>query len=399
MFFTFVNFIAPQAFVPGLTLLRPAMTSGALGIVAYVLSALGSGRRLLVDAPEVKLIGLLTGLAALSIPFSAWPGGSVDFFGEHFIKVVLMFFMVVHFVDTPRRARLFVGSIVLWGVVMAIVAVRDFSTGVLEISGVRILGYSAGIARDPNDLALTLNLVLALAVGHYQAARSAGVRALLLGIAGTLIAGVIVSFSRGGFLALATVGGIVVARTVRRRGIAMLLLVLALIVVGLALLPAGYTNRLYSMVDFAYDPTGSAPARLEGMRLAVSVILENPVFGVGLGMDILALLEKGVRWGAIHNAFLQIGADLGIPGLIVYVLLIWHVLKGLRLLPGQLPDRPEAREVLALTRGLELAIYGYVVGAFFLAVPYNSYLYYIAGLGVAIRGIGMRLSGEAKTRR
>jgi hypothetical protein len=153
------------------------------------------------------------------------------------------------------------------------------------------------------------------------------------------------------------------------------------------------------MVDFAYDPTGSAPARLEGMRLAVSVILENPVFGVGLGMDILALLEKGVRWGAIHNAFLQIGADLGIPGLIVYVLLIWHVLKGLRLLPGQLPDRPEAREVLALTRGLELAIYGYVVGAFFLAVPYNSYLYYIAGLGVAIRGIGMRLSGEAKTRR
>ena len=66
------------------------------------------------------------------------------------------------------------------------------------------------------------------------------------------------------------------------------------------------------------------------LRDALRIMLEHPLFGVGFNMDTLATVEKGGGWIDTHNAYLKVGAGLGIPGLVVYLLLIWHVFKAIR---------------------------------------------------------------------
>src|SRR5688572_30531538 len=72
MGFTFVLFVAPQNFIPGLAALMPAKLAMGVAIVAYLL-----GGRYFPVTPTVQWAMGLTACAILSIPLGFWPGGSV----------------------------------------------------------------------------------------------------------------------------------------------------------------------------------------------------------------------------------------------------------------------------------------------------------------------------------
>ena len=62
-------------------------------------------------------------------------------------------------------------------------------------------------------------------------------------------------------------------------------------------------------------------------RYALEVVAHNPIIGVGIGQNVLALNEVGApRWSLVHNVYLQIAVDLGIPALLVYVLLFYRAM-------------------------------------------------------------------------
>lgn len=388
-FFTFILYIAPQLMFSVLTPLHLAKVSAGLAIAVYLLDRLSRRQPLSVDVPAVRLVLVLTGLAILSIPLSLWPGGSVEVFQGAFIKSVAIFFLLANAVDTPRRMRTLLALVVAFGVIIAAAGIRDFAAGNLAVGGVRIAGYASPLAGNPNDLALTLNLILALATGLHASAHGAFTRLVLLGVMGLLVAGVIASFSRGGFLTLGAILAALLWRRVRERGIAAVLPFLAL-GAGLFVLPGGYSERVYSIFDFSLDPTGSASARWEGMRVSLTVMLENPVLGVGLGQDMLALVDEGFGWVETHNAFLQAGADLGVPGFVVYVLLVRHAFKSVRQARREFRGVPDGRTLLALGSGVEIALVAYTVGALFHPVAYHFYFFYLAGFAVALREMARR---------
>lgn len=394
MFFTFVLFVAPQSLVPALEPLHLGKFSALLAIGAYVLDRQSRGRPLTVMVRPVRLILWFVVLAVLSVPFSRWPGGSVALLTNEFGKSVTIFFLLANTVGSLRRMQLMAASMALWGVVMAVTAITAFASGDLALQGVRIAGYDSPLAANPNDLALTLNIVLALALGLYWGARKAGARAALLAAMGLSAGAIVVSFSRGGFLTLAAVGVVVMIKEVRERG-PVALAPLALLPILNALLPLGYGDRIYSIFDFGYDASGSATARSEGMRLSFNIMLENPVVGVGLGQDVLAWIEKGAGWGETHNAFLQVAVELGIPAFIIYLLLIWEVHKGVRQAQQHLGRLRGTGQLIALGKGIEVAIVAFVVGAFFAPVPYHFYFYYVAGFAVAYHEMAKRVVARA----
>lgn len=194
MFFTFVLFMAPQASFPILASLYLAKLSAGLALVVYVLDRLSSGKPLTVNMPAVRLVLCLLCLAILSIPFSRWPGGSLDALVNDFSKSVLIFILIANTVNTVRRMKIMIGFMTLWCVIMALTAVRDYSAGNF-ISGGRIYGYASGLAANPNDLALTINVVLPLVIGLYLATARRLPRFFLLAAMGCMVGGVIASFS------------------------------------------------------------------------------------------------------------------------------------------------------------------------------------------------------------
>jgi O-antigen ligase len=258
--------------------------------------------------------------------------------------------------------------------------------------GIRIAGYDSPLAGDPNDLALTLNLILALVIGLCLAAETATKRLLLLAVIGFLAAGVIASFSRGGFLTLVAILIVFAAKRVRQRGPMAIALPLILLLVALPILPEGYGDRVYTIFNTAADTTGSADARWEGMVLGFQLMLERPLTGFGLNMHALEFPERGLGWQGTHSAFIQIGADLGVPGFLVYLLLIMQLFRGIRQSLKQLRPSPQGRALVALGTGIHLVLVAYLVGGFLLPVAYRFYFYYAAGLAVAFHEIAKRES-------
>src|SRR5438034_681083 len=110
-------------------------------------------------------------------------------------------------------------------------------------------------------------------------------------------------------------------------------LVVALIC--LPLVPSSYFDRVSTILNKEADPTGSAQARWRDMVAAAKVTVQNPIVGVGLRMNALALAEeRGPDWDPmgrylldVHDVYLVYASELGIPGLVLFLMLLVSCMK------------------------------------------------------------------------
>jgi O-antigen ligase len=133
------------------------------------------------------------------------------------------------------------------------------------------------------------------------------------------------------------------------------------------------------------------------MVLAWNAIRAHPVLGVGLGLHGLAFAEEtgGRTWAGVHNVYLEIAADLGIPALLIYLGAIGSLLTALKQCLKKLKrsrgkSSREARELAAMGNGIEIALAAFLVAAFFHPVSYHFYFYYVAGFSVAFQAMAER---------
>jgi O-antigen ligase len=200
------------------------------------------------------------------------------------------------------------------------------------------------------------------------------------------VAAVILTFSRAGFLTLAASFVMFFAVLVRRKapGAAVGLLLLALCVPPL--LPDGYMARLSTITNIETDRTGSAQGRWRDTKIAAGVVAKNPIIGVGIGQDVLAMNEERAdTWRRVHNAYLQYGVDLGIPGMLLFVWL--HVLcfRTARAVENRAAGNPAYRDLALLAAGVQVSLVAFAVAAMFHPIAYQFYFFSIAGLAVALR--------------
>src|SRR5206468_5126553 len=124
------------------------------------------------------------------------------------------------------------------------------------------------------------------------------------------------------------------------------------------LLPNGYVERLSTIVDIDADPTGSAQGRWSDYQVATGIVLANPVVGVGLRQDILALNEARGRatWRSVHNAYLEYAVDLGLPGLALFVWLLGASFMSARAVKRRTAVEPALHELNVFALGVQIAL-------------------------------------------
>jgi hypothetical protein len=293
--------------------------------------------------------------------------------------------------------KILVASLACWGSFMALSGARDFSAGVFNQG--RIAGYESALAGNPNDLAFTINLMMAVILGLFFATKNTVHRLLLGGAVALMTWGVITTFSRAGFLTLAAMGAVLLFERVRKGDMLSVLVVLGLVACFIVVSPAGYGDRLWSIIDIDSDPTGSARGRYEGTFTAIHFILGRPLLGAGLAMNGLAFVAEGGAWTVVHNVFLQVGADLGIPALVVYVLIVFHLFRGVNRVLRQVRTTTRNDELASLASGVRLALIGFTVGAFFQPAAFHFYFFYTAGLALAVQNIALTLPLTVPARR
>ena len=115
-------------------------------------------------------------------------------------------------------------------------------------------------------------------------------------------------------------------------------------------------------------------SEMEVWKRGVGYMLRRPVLGVGADNFYVAegtLSERGrqqqfgrgFKWSAAHNSFVQIGAELGIPGLVAFIaMLIVAFRTGLR--SSARSHDPDSLTQHALGQAFAATVIGYVVTAF-----------------------------------
>jgi hypothetical protein len=399
--FTFIMLLAPQqSFFPPLAVVRPAFTFAGLAIATYVLDRWLRREPILVGSREVWLAFALLWWAVLTIPLGLWPGGSVGLMRDLYVKALIVFALLAHIVTTPARLTAVAWWLSAMAVPLALTGAKNYATGefVRNTTAQRITGYEGALTANPNDLALMLNLILPLTIGLLASTRHPGLRTVLGGVVLAEIMGVIVTFSRSGFLTLALIGVLSLGRLIRS-GYAPQALLIGLLALGaVPLLPGGYLDRLSTITSPSQDETGSAQERWSDMKAAAAWIADHPVVGAGLGNNVLALNEmRGPTWTAVHDVYLQYGVDLGLPGLALFLLLLSGTIRRAGEAAAAAAERGRQR-LAELAGGIRLSLIAFAAAAVFHPAGYHFYFFYMAGLAVAAWRISQAVAPPLEAR-
>lgn len=398
--FNFLLYARPQEMFPELFGSFPLVKVVAVGtLLAYFAAKLSTGGPFTLWTKELAMVLVIAFLGIAFTPIAAAPQDSLTVLLDTFLKIVIIFVLMINLLNSKSRLRSMMKLSVVCGSALALFAIISYVNGNFLIqnrqSTGRVMGIVQGMFGNPNDLALSLNVLLPLAVAFALCAKG-WQRLFYFACTAMLTVGVVVTFSRGGFLGLVAAGVVLLWKLSRRnRGLAVLAFVLA---TGffLAVMPAGYSNRLTTIFSMEEDLTGSSQARRELLNRATEVASNHLLIGVGMGNFHIYSIREQVA----HNSYLEIAAELGLMGLLAYLILIFSPLGSLRRLEsetrnhqrGTLIGSPQAAEseTYYLSVALQASLAAYIVCSFFGSVQYLWHLYYLVAYSFALKQIHAR---------
>jgi len=377
--------------------LHLTLLSAGLATVAYMISA-GPARRLrpVLRLRITRFLLAMTLWVALSIVGALWPGGAFHLLTDQFLKVVLMFVVLVGavrgFRDVERLVFVYMLSV---GIYAAVVLAR-FNVGGDRWRLAGLYYY------DANEFGTLAVMCLPLAVYFLVRPNPLWRRLVSAGTAVVLVIGFIWTGSRGGFLAVLAVGAFLLLRftAIRARWRILTTSLFALLFAATA--TDNYWKGMKTLLQPKedYNMTDDA-GRVKVWKRGVGYMLQHPVFGVGGAnfptaegtlspLAAEALLGRPVKWSVAHNSFLQVGAELGIPGLIFFLGMFGSAFAALkRVQRNRAVQPPGARSPPAaqLAQALMAALIAYIVGGFFLALAYHELLYTLVALVAALQKV------------
>ena len=356
----------------GLGVLTVSKLVGILAMIAWFL-AWSRGRQ---PIATVGLFWPVAGLAAwilLSLAM-AYDQSAAVLFASRYLMFFVLVFLVVQTVDGQlSRATQLAAVAVASAAVAALIGLWNFFGGAER---------ATGPLEDPNDFGFLLAVTVPLAMHQFQiASRPARRCAAALALA-SILAGALATFSRGAIIGLAVAGAFsLLTRRLRPRW-ALLFLATALLIAGTAnlLQPETIDSALTRKEHIAQT---NVNLRLIAWEIALEEFGSSPLLGVGPGNFEKRYIEFGLPTdedGPIttHNAYLNVLAELGLPGLI---LLLGYLAVSWGLLRRRIPDDPATNAFRSsLAAGFVIAL----VGSMFLTEQYYAPLWLLPALSATL---------------
>lgn len=188
--------------------------------------------------------------------------------------------------------------------------------------GIRTRVYS--VFYNPNILAEYLIFTIPLSVSLLWNSKKIHKKIIFLGTTGVMSLALVLTLSRGGWLGFAFSALIFILLVERR----LLLSIIPVVIGGVLFLPPVILNRILSIGNLR---DSSNAYRITMWGITREIIKDNWVAGVGFGhLPFKQTFETYIRTMPIyhsHNTYLQTAAELGIPGLVAFLMFLFVLFK------------------------------------------------------------------------
>jgi O-antigen ligase len=377
-----------QELVPFLSEIYLMKIIGALSVIALFLSRnslKNMGKR--IKASQVKcILGLLV-LAVISIPFAVWPGNSFNFLITYYWKTLLLFVLILSLVVSMKDV-----DRVIWAFLIAIFFLGVFSVA-SDIQGIAFAKGKVSVTEtyDANDLSMVMIVAFPFTVFWFLS-RKGSRRLLFGGLTALIVMTIILTSSRGGFVGFLGVSLAILlrARKILRKAF-MPLMIIIILGSGIFIFYAksSFREQMSTLLTYEQDYNVTAySGRIEIWKRGLKIMAEHPIFGVGIDgfatAEGLSHKDVGGKWSTAHNSFIQMGAELGFMGLILFCYIIWASMKGIKKVVKSANQEKKAYPILTTLYAIQCSWIGYAIGGFFLSAAHSPLFFLLAGLSTVI---------------
>lgn len=279
-----------------------------------------------IDIPIVLFVFVMI----ISTFTSIDPGGSFRDLALH-LGGISFLFVITNTVKTKKDINIIITIMVFSAFLVSLYGMYQYVVGVeverawLDVEnnpGIRTRVYS--VFNNPNILAEYLIMTIPLGVSLFWFSKQIHKKVIFLGMTLVMIASLIFTLSRGGWIGFAF-SALVFILLIEKR---LLLSLIPISIGAVFLLPQTILNRILSIGNLQ---DSSNAYRIKMWQITGDIIRDHPIAGVGFGhLPFKQTFETYIRTMPTfhaHNTYLQTAAEIGIPGLIVFLFFLFIIFK------------------------------------------------------------------------
>lgn len=280
-----------------------------------------------IDVP----IALFVIAIIISTITSIDPKGSLRDLVFHLISIAFVF-VIINNIKNKKDLNILLTIMVITATFSALYGIYQYKIG-LKMAGrwideegnLGIVTRVFSVFDNPNVLAEYLIMVAPISIALFLNSRKLHKKLIFLLTTFILVAGLALTYSRGGWLGF-IFGILLFIILVEKR---LLLIFIPLGLLALPFFPSTILTRIKSIMDFG---DSSNTSRFGIWLVTINIIKDNWISGIGLGSNPFRNAYRHYTKGSFvyyhaHNTYLQTAAEMGVPGLVVLSILIFILYK------------------------------------------------------------------------
>ena len=352
-----------------------------------VIRTLMSGTRIRLDWRSGLLL-LFLAQALLSTAFGVNPSYSFGYW-QDFAKMIFVSILLLNIIQTTADLRLVMVVIALS---LGFEAAKQgwaqlvLNPGGRNDNGVPFLGDNNFVAVGMAMLVPIIGALATTAVGWQKRA----FQFLNIGVVYRALS----TYSRGGFLSISAVSAIWFWRSPHKLKTFAAVVIAAMLIVPV--LPQQFWDRMGTITASGEARDDSQQSRLHFWQVAVAMANDRPLTGVGHSAYPRAY--NGYDWSearygtnrAVHSAWFGVLAELGYPGLLMFLLIVFSSLRACRRVRLAAKRGEVTGPLGAYAIAFETSMVAFMVGGSFVSFHYCEMLWHYFALTIALERVAVR---------
>jgi O-antigen ligase len=325
------------------------------------------------------------------------------------IKDTIIAIVIVILMQSPSAFRRTIWVLIFSGIFLCSLSVFQYVTGTFDniywgfaISmNHQIIGAiddfrATGPMGDPNYFAQIAAVFVPISLERFMHEQRTANRLAALWCLVVSVLTVIITYSRGGLLAM--VAGLIIYFLYYPPQRLQVIFIILSIAALFSFLPQNYLDRLLTLTNlFGNSGTSkieerSLQGRLSENLAALEMVKANPLFGVGLNSYkyLFPVYSKKLGLALVatereaHNLYLEVLAETGIVGFSIFALVMGSCIQVMRKARA-LFTRHGFHDYAGMTVGYFGGFVAYFTGAIFIHNAFPRYFYVLLGIALALR--------------